>query len=294
MVQKSDSGTPPEGPRDPFAPPPKDAPDRPWQPRQPRQHPARPGERGWANENPPQHSGQDDGNGRDGGNGDSGGSNGSHGDGGGQPQRPVVPPPHPWSPGYQGAPPRLGYGPPQPQGPRFDPTDPVQRRARYALLSGMWGIFFLILDLPYVTLALAALALYWSISSLRGTAKTPVSALTSGSSAPGAAAGAGQAAGPVSGAQGGPVGPPPPPPGYAQGYVPPPYATKPQLPAALGGLVASIVGLSLVAAVFGVQMYYKSYYDCHANALTRSVYQQCADTVHPKPPEWLKQLNGDT
>ncbi|MFC1417074.1 hypothetical protein [Streptacidiphilus cavernicola] len=279
MVQKSDSGTPPEGPRDPFAPPPKDAPDRPWQPRQPRQHPNHPGERGWANEDPPRGGGEDGSGGQDGGSGSGPSGSGPAGNGG---QRPVVPPPHPWSPGYQGAPPRLGYGP-QPQGPRFDPTDPVQRRARYALLSGMWGIFFLILGLPYVTLALASLALYWSISSLRGTAKTPVSALTAGASGP--------AAGTV-----GPAGPPPPP-GYGHGgYLapPPPYATKPQLPAALGGLVASIVGLSLVAAVFGVQLYYKNYYDCQANALTRSVYQQCANQVTPKPPEWLKQLNGDT
>ncbi|MFC1433159.1 hypothetical protein ACEZDB_21175 [Streptacidiphilus sp. N1-3] len=275
MVQKSDSGTPPEGPRDPFAPPPKDAPDRPWQPRQ---HPVHPGERGWANEDPPQHNGQ---GGPDG----QGGQDGEHGspaDGDGQhrPPRPVVPPPHPWSPGYQGGPPsNPGYGPQQP---RFDPSDPVQRRARYALLSGMWGIFFLILDIPYVTLALASLALYWSISSLRGTAKTPVSALNSGGSA---------SASPQAGPNG--TGAPvPPAPSYAQGYAPA-YPLKPQLPAALGGLIASVVGLSLVAVVFGVQLYYKNYYDCQSNALTKSVYDQCATSVHPEPPEWLRKLGGD-
>jgi hypothetical protein len=285
MVQKSDSGTPPEGPRDPFAPPPKDAPDRPWQPRR---HPPHPGKRGWANEDPPQQNGQDGQGGRGGSNGQDG-SDDAPADGHSQdrPQRPVVPPPHPWSPGYQGGPPsRPGYGPPQQQTPRFDATDPVQRQARYSLLSGMWGIFFLILGIPYVTLALASLALYWSISSLRGTAKTPVASLTGTSTAgqpgPGAPAGTDAPAGPAG---------PPPPPGYAQGYLPP-YSTKPQLPAALGGLVASVVGLSLVAAVFGIQMYYKNYYDCQSNALTSTAYSQCDTTVNPEPPQWLRKLSG--
>ncbi|MHA6760506.1 hypothetical protein [Streptacidiphilus sp. PAMC 29251] len=313
MVQKSDSGTPPEGPRDPFAPPPKDAPDRPWQSRQ---HPVHPGERGWANEDPPPH-GQGGQGGHQHGNNGQGGENGAPADGSGQggngqsgsgqggapagggqnpPPRPTVPPPHPWSPGYQGSqPPNLGYGPSLPPQPRFDPSDPVQRRARYALLSGMWGIFFLILDIPDITLALASLALYWSISSLRGTAKTPVTALTAG--APSGQNGQGGQVG-QSGQVGqhGPVGQPGPvpPPAYLQsGQVPPYYAAKPQLPAALGGLIASLVGLSLVAVVFGVQLYYKNYYDCQTNALTKSVYSQCATSVTPEPPQWLRKLGGD-
>ncbi|MEY9969313.1 hypothetical protein ABIA33_007401 [Streptacidiphilus sp. MAP12-16] len=237
MVQNSDSGAPPEGPRDPFAPPPKDAPDRPWQPRG--RAAVKP--QGREEEQGPQDSPPQD-------------------PSGDRPPVPPVPPPHPWSPGYQGQqPPRLPYGPP-PQGPRFDPTDPVQRRARYALLSGMWGIFFLILGVPYVTLLLSSLALYWSISALRGTAKTP----------------------------------PPPttgtPTGYGHGYSP--YPVRPQVPAATGGLIAAIVGLSLVATVFGVQMYYKSFYDCQANALTKAAYSSCATTVTPRPPAWLVQLGG--
>ncbi|MEZ0092167.1 hypothetical protein [Streptacidiphilus sp. EB129] len=236
MVQKSDSGTPSEGPRDPFAPPPKDAPDRPWQPR------------GRATEPPHGRRQPED--------GDQGSEDRPEG---GRPAGPpVVPPPHPWGPGYQGQqPPRF---PSPPQGPRFDPSDPVQRRARYALLSGMWGIFFLILGVPYVTLLLASLALYWSISSLRGKAKTPPP--------------------PTTGA----------PSGYTPGY--PTYPTRPQVPAALGGLVAAVVGLALVATTFGVQLYYKSYYDCQANALTKAAYSNCATSVTPQPPKWLVQLGG--
>ena len=237
MVQKSDSGTPPGGPRDPFAPPPKDAPDRPWQPR------------GRATEPPKDAAGQPQDRPDDQSQGQ-----GQPGDQGG---RPVVPPPHPWSPGYQGQqPPRPYYQPTPPPGPRFDPSDPVQRKARYALLSGMWGIFFMILGVPDLTLVLSSLALYWAVSSLRGKAKTP----------------------------------PPPTTGTIGNYGLP--QTRPQVPAAMGGLIASIVGLSLFATAFGVQMYYKNYYDCQSQALTKAVYNTCATSVSPKPPQWLVKLGG--
>ncbi|QMU79250.1 hypothetical protein GXW83_29645 [Streptacidiphilus sp. PB12-B1b] len=264
MVQKSDSGTPPEGPRDPFAPPPKDAPDRPWQPR------------GGATRLPHDQQAPGGTGGQDGGTPDGGSPEGpGPGDGGDPPQGyphrpPQVPPPHPWSPGYQGRQPPRPYGP-MPQGPRFDPSDPVQRKARYALLSGMWGIFFMILGVPDLTLLLCSLALYWSISSLRGKAKTPTSAL----------------GGPPASA--GPAGPvPPPAPGR---YVPQPPA-RPQVPAATGGLIAAVVGLALFAGAFGVQMYYKNYYDCQSDALTQAVYNTCATSVTPRPPAWLVKLGG--
>ncbi len=241
MVQKSDSGTPPDGPRDPFAPPPKDAPDRPWQPRGRAHDPKSPD----GSDNPD-------------------GSQDQHGppeDSTGRP--PQVPPPHPWSPGYQGRQPPRPYGPPP--GPRFDPSDPVQRKARYALLSGMWGIFFMILGVPDLTLLLSSLALYWAISSLRGKARTQPPAAT-GSQAP-----------------------PPQLPGWSPSTGAPP---RPQVPAAMGGLIASIVGLALFAGAFGVQMYYKSYYDCQTDALTQAVYNTCATSVSPKPPQWLVKLGG--
>ncbi|MBT3150981.1 hypothetical protein HTV45_08775 [Streptomyces sp. CHD11] len=118
----------------PFAPPPEGTPDRPWQPRHP--------------------------------------SGGEGGEGGGR---------SPWggnwsdrqpgrsSGGFGDRPrPEGGQGPgPQTPGPRWDPTDPSQRRARYALLCGMWAFFFALFSWPYVALLLGALAMYWSISALR-------------------------------------------------------------------------------------------------------------------------------
>ncbi|MEV7014451.1 hypothetical protein [Streptomyces sp. NPDC093991] len=116
----------------PFAPPPEGTPDRPWQPRHP--------------------SGGGDGGGRS-----PWGRNWSDR----QPGR---------SPGGFGERPRgpEGQGGGQ-QGPgmRWDPTDPAQRRARYALLGGMWAFFFALFNWPYLALLLGALALYWGISALR-------------------------------------------------------------------------------------------------------------------------------
>ncbi len=129
----------------PFAPPPEGAPDRPWQPRYP------------AGGSPREDS--------------SGGpSDGSDGPGQGgrspwggrwsdrQPDRS--------SGGFGERPQRPGGGTQGP-GMRWDPTDPVQRRARYALLAGMWAFFFALFSWTYVALLLGALALYWGISSLR-------------------------------------------------------------------------------------------------------------------------------
>lgn len=77
---------------------------------------------------------------------------------------------------------------------RWDPTDPIQRRARYALLAGMWGFFFGIFGIPSVGLLLGALALYWGISGLRGKPaaadRSAADALSSGAPAAPAAQGA--------------------------------------------------------------------------------------------------------
>ncbi|MGA4840091.1 hypothetical protein [Streptomyces sp. G45] len=135
----------------PFAPPPEGAPEQPWQPRRP--------------------ANGGDGSG-DGGDGDQGGQGGQGGSPWGsqwsdqQPGR---------SSGGFGERPRSqgpdgpGSGPGGGQGGlRWDPTDPAQRRARYALLSGMWGFFFALFGWRYVALLLGALGLYWGISALRG------------------------------------------------------------------------------------------------------------------------------
>ncbi|MGW4564705.1 hypothetical protein ACWEN3_20565 [Streptomyces sp. NPDC004561] len=127
----------------PFAPPPEGTPDRPWRPRHPE---------------------GSSGSGKDSGGGPSWGGQWSDR----QPGR---------SPGPFGE--RPGGGPQGPGGPgpgagmRWDPTDPAQRRARYALLSGMWAVFFVLFGWPYVALLLGALALYWGVSALRAKPRTP-------------------------------------------------------------------------------------------------------------------------
>jgi ABC-type Fe3+ transport system permease subunit len=118
---------------------------------------------------------------------------------------------------------------------RWDPTDPAQRRARYALLSGMWAVFFALFTWPYVALLLGALALYWSISSLRAKPR-------------------GQ-------------DPDSPAPAQPQG--------RPQTTAAVGGLVTASLALALVAASFTVQLVYRDYYTCVDDALTHEAKQTC-------------------
>ncbi|MHC3468290.1 hypothetical protein ACYF6T_06225 [Streptomyces sp. 7R007] len=145
----------------PFAPPPEGTPDRPWQPRRPAG-----GEGGEGDQGQGHGQGQGQGQGSPWGSQWSdrqpGRSPGGFGERPGAPGR---------SPEGQGP----GPGPGQGQGPgggpganmRWDPTDPVQRRARYALLCGMWAFFFALFSWPYVALLLGALALYWGISALR-------------------------------------------------------------------------------------------------------------------------------
>ncbi|MDQ0992587.1 hypothetical protein [Streptomyces sp. V3I7] len=132
----------------PFAAPPEGTPDRPWQPRRP-------------------EGGKD---GKDGSPESSGPS--EHSPWGSQ-----------WSdrqPGRSsgGFGERPGGGPEgQSGGPgtnmRWDPTDPAQRRARYALLSGMWAFFFALFSWPYVALLLGGLSLYWGVSALRAKPRKP-------------------------------------------------------------------------------------------------------------------------
>ncbi|MFD3564108.1 hypothetical protein ACFWVU_31290 [Streptomyces sp. NPDC058686] len=201
----------------PFAPPPEGSPDRPWQPRRP-------------------EGGQD-------GQGD--GSGGDRNPWGGQ-----------WSDrqpgraqgGHFGDRPGQGGGqggPESPQGPgsgmRWDPTDPAQRRARFALLSGMWGFFFALFSWPYVALLLGALALYWGITALRAKPRTPN---------PDAPAPTGPAAG-----------------------------SKPQTTAAVSGLVTGSLALALVAATFTAQLVYSDYYTCVNDALTSTSAKACNEKL---------------
>ncbi|MBT2456906.1 hypothetical protein [Streptomyces sp. ISL-86] len=123
---------------------------------------------------------------------------------------------------------------------RWDPTDPVQRRARYALLAGMWGFFFGIFGIPSMGLLLGALAMYWGISGLRGKPAAP------SLDAPAA----------TSTALTGP-------------------AARAQRTAAISGLVTASLALLLAATSYGLQLAYKDFYVCRDDALTQTAELQC-------------------
>jgi len=146
-------GAPPPTDDNPFAPPPAGTPDRPWQPRRPADgQGSDEGQSGNGGHSPwgSQWSDRQPGPAQGGGFGDRPGSSGG--------------------PGGQGGP--EGSGGPN-AGLRWDPTDPTQRRARYALLAGIWAFFFALFSWPYVALLLGALSLYWGISTLRAKPRTP-------------------------------------------------------------------------------------------------------------------------
>ncbi|WP_037860959.1 hypothetical protein [Streptomyces sp. NRRL S-340] len=147
--------------------------------------------------------------------------------------------------GFGERPERPGGGPGQPgggqgrpgPGMRWDPTDPAQRRARFSLLSGMWAFFFVLFGWAPVALLLGALALYWGISALRTKPRRP---------------------GPDNAAP-----------------APAPGSNRPQLTAAISGLVTASLALALVAAGFAAQFVYRDYYSCVNDALTHQAQQSC-------------------
>ncbi|MEU1126981.1 hypothetical protein ABZ371_26205 [Streptomyces sp. NPDC005899] len=241
----------------PFAAPPEDRPDQPWQPR----HPS-PGR------------------------GDQGG------EGGGDPsddRRPVWG--SQWSdrqPGRQnggfGSRPGGAGGPDGPGGPeggpggvRWDPTDPAQRRARYALLGGMWAFFFALFDFPEIALLLGALAVYWAISALRAspgsTPATGAGTATAGSEAartPGSTSGETPDRAPSATA-----------PAAASGAG---RSGRQQTTAAVSGLVTALLALAIVATGYTVQLVYRDYYTCVNDALTKTGAMACNDRL-PDPLE---------
>ncbi|MGW5493947.1 hypothetical protein [Streptomyces olivaceoviridis] len=229
----------------PFAPPPEGAPDQPWRPR----HHAGPSGTGHGHgqghgQGHGPGPGQAPGQGPGGGQGAGGQGPGGHSPWGSQ-----------WSDRQPGRSPdgfgqRPGGGPQGPGGPagpgmRWDPADPAQRRARYALLSGMWAVFFALFSWPYVALLLGALALYWGISALRATPRRPSPDAPAAPGAPAAPAG------------------------------------RPQTTAAVSGLVTAGLALVLVASTFTVQLVYRDYYTCVNDALTHEAKQSC-DTLLPR------------
>jgi hypothetical protein len=233
----------------PFSPPPEGTPDQPWRPR-------RPSDSGSSDDSSSPSSGSS-----------SSGSSGSSGspddgaDSSGWGSRWSTRQPGPSSGGGFGGRPNNqnnqnggGRNGPDggPGGLKWDPTDPAQRRARYALLSGMWAFFFALFDLPEVALLLGALALYWSISSLRARPqqhRTSAAAVTSGAPTPAQPSGG---------------------PG------------KPQITAAVSGLVTASIALMIVTASFTAQLVYRDFYTCVNDALTKSGQLSCNDLL-PDP-----------
>ncbi|MER5501072.1 MULTISPECIES: hypothetical protein [unclassified Streptomyces] len=251
------AGTPGPADDNPFAAPPENRPDQPWQPRLP----SNTGNGGGNGEGSSEGGSSDDRSGR----GGQWSSRQPGRQGGGFGGRP----------GGQGGPNGQGGSEGNPGGLRWDPTDPAQRRARYALLCGMWAFFFAIFDFPEIALLLGALAVYWSISSLR--AKPGEATGRAGSApAPGAPAG-----GPLQGSGSGHV------PAAAPGTPGAPAVQnggRQQTTAAISGLVTALIALSIVATTFTVQLVYRDYYTCVNDALTKSAQLACNDQL-PKPLE---------
>ncbi|MBP0454935.1 MULTISPECIES: hypothetical protein [unclassified Kitasatospora] len=211
------------GERNPFAPPPADAPDQPWRPRNP------------------------------------GPAEGQHAPDGdeGQDERPLVPPPHPWSPGYQGG----GWHPrpPAPQPPKLDPNDPAQRKARNAALAGMASLVCAFAALHYVALFVGALAVAWGIGAMR----TPKPATD-------------RPAGTTAGTTAGAV------PAGATGSA----APNPLTPAALAGVLTGAMTVVFVSSVIGLSLYYNDYVTCVRDSLTATG----ADNCERLAPKWYVDI----
>ncbi|MFE1271525.1 hypothetical protein [Streptomyces sp. NPDC058758] len=223
----------------PFAPPPEGRPDQPWQPRRPDGAEGSDGPDGEGAEPSSPGTGASDGRW-------SPRQPGRSSDGFGRgPER------GPERQGGQG-----GSGPERP-GLRWDPTDPAQRRARYAVLGGMWAFFFAIFDIPELALLLGALSLYWAVSSLRAKPKAP--AEVSPESQPASQ-----------------------PSGQPSAAASTPSPLRSMRTAAISGLVASAVALSIVAFGFAMQLAYKDFYECRDDALTHAGAVACNDLL-PKP-----------
>ncbi|GAA2683140.1 hypothetical protein GCM10010400_53710 [Streptomyces aculeolatus] len=151
---------------------------------------------------------------------------------------------------------------------RWDPTDPVQRRSRYALLAGMWGFFFALFNWWPLALLLGALALYWGIEALRGKSRAPG----------GAAAGNGRGNAPGNGAGGGNGGTD----AFGQPVQRQAKGGRPHMTAAIIGIVTAGITLSIVLIGFSVQIAYRDYFNCRSDALTEASKEHCSNEL-PKP-----------
>ncbi|MFF9017731.1 hypothetical protein ACF09C_32835 [Streptomyces sp. NPDC014870] len=236
----------------PFAPPPEGQPDQPWQPRRPEGS----GDDASSGQSGP--TGPADGSGRSGGRWSSRQPGRSSDGFGRRPER---------SSGPDGQ----GQGP----GPRWDPTDPMQRRARYSLLAGMWGFFFALFEIPELALLLGALGLYWAISALRAKPKAQTPGQGQGQ---GQTPAAGQPRGQGATAEQAPARP----------AAPAGLAARTMRTAAVSGLIAAALSLLIVAGGFTLQLVYRDFYTCADDALTKSGQLACNELL----PEPLRDVIG--
>ncbi|MFD3666410.1 hypothetical protein ACFWVF_38370 [Streptomyces sp. NPDC058659] len=250
----------------PFAPPPEGRPDQPWQPRRPEGS----GDDASGSSGSPDAPGSEP----DGPDGPSGSSDGR------------------WSPrqpgrstdgfgrgpdrrgGPEGGPGQGGSG--RDKGMRWDPKDPAQRRARYAILAGMWAFFFAIFEIPELALLLGALGVYWAVSSLRARPKDAAAEVSPTSPSEPTAPSAPTEPSEPSGAR--PSDAPVPTPVSAPAAAP----VRSMKTAAISGLVASSVALMIVAVGFTMQLVYRDFYECRDDALTHAGELACNDLL-PKP-----------
>lgn len=233
--------------RNPFAPPPEGEPDRPWQPRVPR------GE---------DHGDQD------------GGHDGGH-DGEGPAEDDPARQRARWGSQWSRRQPKRqsgGFGDPPASehhqngaqdDQRWDPSDPAQRHARYAVLAGMWGVFTGLLGWEWLALLLGSLALYWGISALRGGPEDDVDADTRDRRVEALEG----LARPADTGRNGRNG-------------------RPALAAAVTGVALATAALLIVGATYAMQLVYKDYFDCVADALTTPARQSCDELL----PSQLRPL----
>jgi hypothetical protein len=267
----------------PFAPPPEGQPDQPWRPRYPQGPEDAQAPQGSPGSQGPESGGQQpDGRERD----EQSSRWGSQ-----------------WSgrqPGRQSR--GFGEPPPTPEGRggrngdrdrnggvgggrRWDPTDPGQRHARYAVLAGMWGVFAGLLGWEWLGLLLGALSLYWGISALRGGPKTGDGGRDAARRSRLVAQLEGRAPEPP------PSPAPPPGPATGTGTGPAAGSDRPQLAAAVAGIVLAAASLLIVATTYTVQFVYKDYYDCVDDALTAPSREACEDLLPSQIRPFLTEQN---
>jgi hypothetical protein len=177
------------------------------------------------------------------------------------------------------------------RGLRWDPTDPLQRHARYALHAGVWALFFGLFSVPEVALLLSALSLYWGCHSLRGGSRKESGKDRGRGGRRGARATAEDIAGTDRTTEG--VDTTPAPAASSSTTIPvtatPEQTARSQRNAAIGGLVLAALAIAVVASTFAFQMVYEDYFACTRDALTQPSREECRQLL---PPELRPFLQG--